>query len=377
MGFPGRSADPGGDGPPRVERGMMAAGCLAVQRHPTARPAGPAPTAPFAGAPIAAPVQPRYPAVAWSTPQTGGRVFIEEYLQDLRRDRFTPPAILLYLRRTAARVREEIDANPGAVRSIWSIGLLMFAVAFVAAAALALSGRRPLALEFFLATTVAIVLAFAFITFHLGLLRDRDGYRLSTINVPTALTLTRLVLLPGIVLFIGQRHFVLALVAYLVATLSDVADGWVARRWNQITRLGTVLDPIVDIVFNLTLIAGLRSAGMVAWWVLALAALRYGVLLVGAAYLYVFVGPVRIHPTTFGRLTGVFIATFVALLTLLRAVRGSLADTLAPLTEIALGLLLAATLVQGVALGWYNLRVMRGAARAQGRVVGDVRWGAK
>ena len=41
-----------------------------------------------------------------------------------------------------------------------------------------------------------------------------------------------------------------------------------------------------------------------------------------------------------------------------------------------LGVLLSATVVQILLLGWYNLRVMRGKTEAQGRVVGDVRWGA-
>lgn len=304
-------------------------------------------------------------------------MFIEEYLQDLRRERFRLPAILTYLRRTAARVREELDANPGAVRSIWSVALLVFALAFVAASALALGGQRALAMEFLLGTACATALAFAFVTAHLGLMRDRDGYRLSSINLPTVLTLMRVVLLPGLVLFLTERQFVLALVTYLAAALSDVADGWLARRWGQVTRLGTVLDPILDIVFNLSLVAGLHAAGLVAGWVLALAGLRYGVLLVGGAWLYVFVGPVRIHPTLFGRLTGVFIGGFVALLTLLHILRGHLAATLMPLTEIALGVLFGATVVQGVALGWYNLRHMRGAASTGGRVVGDVRWGAK
>ena len=50
---------------------------------------------------------------------------------------------------------------------------------------------------------------------------------------------------------------------------------------------------------------------------------------------------------------------------------------LLPLTQIALGALLSATVLHVVALGWYNLKVMTGAARQHGRVVGDVRWGAQ
>jgi hypothetical protein len=91
----------------------------------------------------------------------------------------------------------------------------------------------------------------------------------------------------------------------------------------------------------------------------------------------VFVGPVRIRPTLFGRLTGVVMSALVGLLTLLHVVRGSLAERLTPLTEIALGVLLIATVGQVIALGWYNLRTMTGKVEAPGRVVGDVRWGAR
>ncbi len=304
-------------------------------------------------------------------------MFIEEYLQELRRERFTPPAIATYLRRTLALMREEIDANPGGVRSIWSVALLFFVCAFIGAATLALRGQRPLAIDLLVGSSIAIAVAFGLVTAHLGLLRDREGFRLSALNVPTVLTLLRLCLIPAIVLCLAERRFALALGTYVVAALSDVADGWVARRFGQVTRLGTVMDPIVDIVFNLSMIAGLYTARLLPEWVFVVAAVRYVGLLVGGAYLYLFVGPVRIHPTLFGRLTGVFIGAFVALLTLLHVLRGPLAERLLGLTEIALGVLLAATIVQGLALGWYNLRVMRGTAQAPGRVVGDVRWGAK
>jgi cardiolipin synthase len=304
-------------------------------------------------------------------------MFIEEYLQDLRRDRFAPPAIVRYARRTAARAREHLVANPGAVRSVWALALGFFIATFLAAAAMALGYERALADDFFVSTALCMLPMFVLVTLHLDLLRDPDGFRLSAINVPTALTLLRAALAPGIILFIADHHFGLALGAFLVASLSDVADGWLARRWGQVTRLGRVMDPIVDILFNLAIFTGLALARILPPWVLIVAMVRYGILLGGGAALYVFVGPLRIRPTAFGRLTGVVTSALVALLMLLHAVRGTLGETLIPLTERAIGVLLVATVGQVVALGWYNLRVMTGAARVPGSVVGDVRWGAR
>lgn len=303
-------------------------------------------------------------------------MFIEEHLQDLRDARFRPRAIVRYVRHLAARVREDLVAQPSAVRSVWSVALAFIVAAFLGAAALALGHDRPLAYDFFGCSVVGILITFTLVTLAVGLLRDRHGYRLSSINVPTVLTLLRVSLLPGLVLMLLERRFDLALWLYLTAAVTDVLDGWIARRWNQITRLGTILDPIVDIVFNLSLAGGLMAAGLLPAWVFALATLRYALLLVGGAALYVFVGPVRIAPTHLGRLSGVVMTMLVGLLVLLQHGGGDLTARLAPLTEIALGVLFALTVAQAIGMGWYNLKVMRGEAKARGRVVGDVRWDA-
>jgi cardiolipin synthase len=294
----------------------------------------------------------------------------------LRRARFSIPAFLIYARRVASRVREDLVADPSAVRSVWNVALIFFACAFLAAAVMAIAYDRHLAYDFFLQTALWILPSFTLLTLHLGMLRDRDGFRLSALNLPLVLTLLRATLAPGIVLFLLDRHMTLALGTFVLAVLTDVADGWLARRWNQTTQLGTVLDPLVDIIFNLAIFAGLAVAGLLEPWVFWVGALRYGILLVGGAYLYIFVGPVRIHPTLFGRLSGIVMSALTALLVLLHTLDGRLAEILAPLTQIALGVLLSATVAHVLALGIYNLRVMTGHARAQGQVVGDVRWGA-
>ncbi len=303
-------------------------------------------------------------------------MFIEEFLEDLRRERFTPAAAGRYLRRAAGRARETLVANPAAVRSLWLVALAFFALSFLGAALLALMSDRRLAGEAFLATTLTVVPVFALVTLHLDLLRDGDGFRLSAVNLPVALTLARIGMVPALTRFIIAHRWDLACGVFLVAALTDVADGALARRWRQVTRLGTVLDPLVDIVFNLALFAALGVAGLLPAWVVGLALLRYAVLLVGGASLYVFVGPVRIRPTAFGRLTGVAMSALVAFLLLLELWGGHTAETLAPLTRDALGVLLGLAVGQVVALGWYNLRTMTGAAPVRGRVVEDVPFGA-
>src|SRR6266446_5854898 len=81
-------------------------------------------------------------------------VFIEEYLKELRRDGFSPAAFARYAHRVALLARENLDANPGGVRAVWSVALGFFAVAFIASSAVALWVERGLAYELLLWTSV-------------------------------------------------------------------------------------------------------------------------------------------------------------------------------------------------------------------------------
>jgi cardiolipin synthase len=304
-------------------------------------------------------------------------VFIEEHLRELRARQYAPGALVVYVRRVGAYVRSELLANPLAVRAIGTTAVAYFLAAFLAGGGIALAGHRELATRFFLGTALWTALGFGLVTLSVGLLRDADGYRLPRLNVPLLLTLLRVSLIPGICVFLEERHFKVALALYVIAAFSDVLDGWLARRWRQVTQLGIVMDPLVDIAFNLVMLWGLTAAGLLSRWVFWIGTTRYAILTVGAAWLYIVVGPVKIRPTSFGRFTGVVMTAFIALLTLLYAVSGRVAHALTQLTEIALGVLLAATTVQIILVGWYNLRVMTGAVAGGGRVIEDVRFRAR
>ena len=186
-------------------------------------------------------------------------MFIEEYLVELRRERFAPRALLHYAHRVGARVRADWLANPDAVRSIWAVAMVFFAVVFLASIGMALAWDRQLAERFLLETSLWMLPAFAFVILFVGHLRDEQGHRLSGLNLPLMLTLARVSLVPGIALFLVERHFAWALGLYVFASLTDVFDGYLARRWQQTTLLGTLLDPLVDIVFNLTMLADLKE----------------------------------------------------------------------------------------------------------------------
>lgn len=89
-------------------------------------------------------------------------------------------------------------------------------------------------------------------------------------NVPNALSLVRLVLAVVVGLLIEWRAFLPAMLAFLIAASTDFVDGWWARRFNQVTKLGRILDPFVDkIIVTAALVAlvGQPGSQIAAWMV--------------------------------------------------------------------------------------------------------------
>lgn len=85
-------------------------------------------------------------------------------------------------------------------------------------------------------------------------------------NLANILTLTRLALLPFMVLLFflpWEWAAWTCLALYLIGAATDWLDGWVARRYNQITEFGTFLDPITDKIFVVTLLLMLVASGRI------------------------------------------------------------------------------------------------------------------
>ncbi|SFP02329.1 CDP-diacylglycerol--glycerol-3-phosphate 3-phosphatidyltransferase [Geodermatophilus dictyosporus] len=90
-------------------------------------------------------------------------------------------------------------------------------------------------------------------------------------TLPNALTGLRLLAVPflGAVLAVagdtpGGRWVALALFA--AASLTDLADGWLARRWGQCTDFGALVDPIADKALVATALVCLSARDLVPWW---------------------------------------------------------------------------------------------------------------
>ena len=60
------------------------------------------------------------------------------------------------------------------------------------------------------------------------------------------LTLLRIVMIPFFMFFLLTGHPIIALVIFIVASLTDFVDGYIARHYNQVSDFGKFLDPLAD-----------------------------------------------------------------------------------------------------------------------------------
>lgn len=99
-------------------------------------------------------------------------------------------------------------------------------------------------------------------------------------TVPNVISMCRLALVPVFGFLVFTERDVAAVIALVVAGLSDWADGVIARRFHQMTILGRVLDPIADRFYIFVTLLGLAYRELVPWWLVMVIAARELVLLV-------------------------------------------------------------------------------------------------
>jgi cardiolipin synthase len=309
-------------------------------------------------------------------------VFAEDLLREVRRAGYTPAAFIAYVRAIFARVSRRLPLHAELVRSIAATSMLLFAVQFAGALTLSATISRQIAVTYLVSSSIVLLLATFWLLAHLGIMQavsaERDtGRTLERLPLPVTLTMLRLISIPAIFLLVEARAWSAATWLFVASALTDVLDGVLARALRQESRVGKVLDPLADIAFNASIFIALARVDALPWWVAALVLTRYGMLVFGTAYLYVFHGPVRIEPTLFGKMSGLVTSMVVGLLLLGFATWTDVVrQRFHEVFVVGLATLSVATILQVVFIGLANRKAAASEleiARSK-KVVGDVRW---
>lgn len=94
----------------------------------------------------------------------------------------------------------------------------------------------------------------------------------SAINVPNFLTTIRIIVVPILAWLLfredaaSESNRLIAGVLFIIAALTDIADGTIARRWNLITNFGKIFDPIADKALIGVALVGLSYLNLLDWW---------------------------------------------------------------------------------------------------------------
>jgi cardiolipin synthase len=130
-------------------------------------------------------------------------------------------------------------------------------------------------------------------------------------NIPNALTLLRIFLVPLFLIAVIYGELALALGVFLVAAFTDLLDGFFARRLGQETRLGLYLDPAADKLLIITCYLALSFFGFLPPWLAVVVFFKDLFMVIGVALLGVLGAQLTVFPTLWGKQT-----TFLQLLTL-------------------------------------------------------------
>jgi cardiolipin synthase len=132
------------------------------------------------------------------------------------------------------------------------------------------------------------------------------------VTVPNLLTVFRMVLIPVFVSLLFYQRFVLALAVFVLAGITDGLDGLLARRFDQKSQLGTILDPIADKLMLVTafVVLSLRAVFPqplpphlpVPFWVTVAVISRDVFILVGAAAINIVTGFRSFRPSLLGKI---------------------------------------------------------------------------
>lgn len=155
-----------------------------------------------------------------------------------------------------------------------------------------------------------------------------NGNRGKFWNAPNLITLSRAALVPVFAWMLLRNRALGALLVILAAGLSDVLDGWAARKWHQATRAGTLMDPLADklllsTAYVLLAVKNLGFSHVIPLWLSAAVIGRDFLILAGGAAILLARGRREFPPSIAGKMSTVMQVTTVFWVVLSNYVRAS------------------------------------------------------
>ncbi|OGB96756.1 hypothetical protein A3F06_03970 [candidate division TM6 bacterium RIFCSPHIGHO2_12_FULL_36_22] len=141
---------------------------------------------------------------------------------------------------------------------------------------------------------------------------SKEEFRLT---LPTCLTLLRFILVPIVIVAMIKGRWGVAFWLFIIAVISDMLDGALARLLNVKTFLGACLDALADKLLILSVFFTLAFVQSplfsIPLWFVMLVLLKEFLLIGGAAYIFFSRGSLKVEPTFLGKATMVMQSVFI------------------------------------------------------------------
>ena len=134
-------------------------------------------------------------------------------------------------------------------------------------------------------------------------------------HIPNILTKLRFLFIPIILYFIFTGNYILGIVFFTISGITDVLDGFIARKFNFISNFGKLIDPLADKLTQISVLASLVTVDIIPFWILVIVILKELLMVVGASFLYG--KDVVVYSKWFGKLATVlfYLAIVISLIT--------------------------------------------------------------
>ena len=105
-------------------------------------------------------------------------------------------------------------------------------------------------------------------------------------HVPNILTILRFILIPFIVFSLYNDNYIATFVLFTISGLTDVLDGYIARKFNFISNFGKLVDPLADKSTQISILTTLALKNIVPMWMLIVLAIKELIMISGSFFLY-------------------------------------------------------------------------------------------
>lgn len=163
-------------------------------------------------------------------------------------------------------------------------------------------------------------------------------------QIPNLLTLARIAAVPVLILFLYEGRYGAALAVFMLAGITDGLDGWIAKRFKCVTRLGSILDPLADKILIVSTYVMLVLAGDLPFWLILLIGFRDLGIIAGVLVLNTLNGHVQMQPSLLSKVN-TFLQISLVILVMVERI-GFI--TLEPVAEILLWFVAVTTVASAI-----------------------------